>query len=600
MTVVSKLLLLIFALSKFEVARTDCNQSKCFTWRDHKEDFFCEGSAFETYGCYTKKNNVTVELLTYDCSFNIKCFFDDQTPHHCQLNSLVYKFMNSLVNFVFRITDNITNSTTYACINHLKTVKNIPEYVLKANSSEPNRIKVCLSGAGAMASIEPGTFELGYICKECEIKERFPNTNNFFIEDLPYAFYNYSFEFQFRYKGSNYSKTVTKYFKTAAKKPETIPSQEHFLFSLDGKENTGNLFLYWDSLEEKFHNGPGFKYKITKDSGQSVLTYISNIDWGSIPLNKTSIFYLQSCNNIGCSDKNATLLIHPRNPKYELHVWSISISNDFNNYNNYTRFVRWGFPNTAEVVLISNTTIVHTKVPPGFNQHFFKLSKETDLNSKLGVIGKFADCDYSTGIVWDECRDSNKILNNEDIIPALEYSLDGHLRKLRIRLENLECWHKAAIDYIEIEYWEDQILNKNAKNITNLVDEIVLEKLTPFTNYSVKLKVHSSITTFKESEIKNVITLEDFKNPPRNLRLVGSNNTSIQLAWEAPIQVNSSNIKYIVNYNGTRHDAGNEGNFIVNNLDCNKTYEFWITTLGYNNKSNIIYEVLRCCEYFVF
>lgn len=197
----------------------------------------------------------------------MKCVFQDQNSKHCHLDNKRYKFRKEKY-FVFKITDDSLNSTSITCINHLQTVDNLPEYTLKSTSYDDNSIMMRLIGGLGWPLLETGSFEFGYFCKECEVKEKFPNRSNFRIDDLPFAFYNYSFEFKFRFKGSKYWKNITKTFQTTARIPDKAPNQKHFLFA----ENDKNLSLYWDSMQEKYRNGPDFKYNITLNDGKSLLT----------------------------------------------------------------------------------------------------------------------------------------------------------------------------------------------------------------------------------------------------------------------------------------------------------------------------------------
>lgn len=255
--------------------------------------------------------------------------------------------------------------------------------------------------------------------------------------------------------------------------------------------------------------------------------------------------------------------------------------------------MRWWFSSQEipDIAILSSSKHLELQ---NFENKSFKL--QTDINSRVGVIGKFGD--YSTGIVWDEC---NLSVNVEDLNRhRLDYLVEPGLDSVQIELKNVQCWHKAALDYIVIEICNQERNILKNYTFSNLIDTVfTFKELNPFTLYSLRLMMFSSIFYYGSAITKNVTTLENFEDPPRNLKVIEATNKSVTLSWEPPFNVNPKHIKY---YNVFQNEviqyqiAGT--NLKVDSLACNTTYEFWISTHRnvFRRSSSIIQKTKDCCE----
>lgn len=380
---------------------------------------------------------------------------------------------------------------------------------------------------------------------------------------------------------SNYSTHV---FKTESRIPDKPPQTDIGSFSFT---DSGHVFIYWKELLKSENNGPNFKYIIIGANNTNListrtLTKLEQIDANIMkdPYN----FHIYSQNDIGKSVNYSTVHIPAVRERCEPPTLIKKIRLDNETYNiswvapiggpkiaSYTVF--WCEPNnesptdckgSIDFQLVSNDV------------HSYRLKTNNSMNFAISANSATS----SSGMVWAMCT----------VLPGNEINKLTSIITVKVQSTSIEFkWSLACVDrtiltgYV-LEYCpikdpktEECKELPNIHNITAMAKEYKLENLKPYTTYSVRIRMLSenSIGPWSESQVNT--TLEAAPTPPLNLRYHNITNSSVELTWDSPEEINGVLNRYEVSCNGkiisVEKNEGTQHPLLLSGLQSFTEYE---------------------------
>ncbi|XP_031640435.1 cytokine receptor-like [Contarinia nasturtii] len=426
------------------------------------------------------------------------------------------------------------------------------------------------------------------------------------LTNLPYADTWYDYRISFKVDDAEdipemWSNCKSQIFKTESRIPDKPPLTDVGSFSLTP---SGHVFVYWKELLESEHNGANLKYIII-DANDT--PYVSTRSFAKLEhldanvMTKPLNFHIHSENNVGRSIKYSTVHIPAVQDRCEPPTLIKKIRLDAQTYNiswmapingpkitSYTIF--WCEPNN-ESPNDCKGSIDFAQI--GSDVLSYRIETNNSMNFAISANSKLS----SSGMVWAMCT----------VLPGNEINKLTSIITVKVLATSIEFkWSLACIDrtiltgyileYCSIKDPKTGECQESAKsvNISAEANEYKLEKLQPYTTYSVRIQMLSEYSKGPWSERQVNTTLEAAPTPPRNLRAHNVTNSTVELTWEQPEMLNGVINRYTVSYNGKKiavnKDDGTQQPYLLTGLDSFTEYEVVINacTTECSESSNAI------------
>lgn len=383
------------------------------------------------------------------------------------------------------------------------------------------------------------------------------------LTNLPYANTWYDCRVLLRVKDaedttdmwSNYGSHV---FVTESRIPDRPPHTDIGSFSFT---DSGHVFIYWKQLLKSEYNGPNLRY-ITVDanntnlSSESELTYVRLEHTDTNKMGQPLNLRIYSKNKLGksvnysivripaiqdrCYPPTKIRKVRQDNETYDLS-WEAPVEEP--KITSYTVF--WCEPNN-ESPTDCKGSIDFKRV----NSDVFSYRLKAN-NSMNFAISANSDTS-SSGMIWAMCT----------VLPGNEINKLTSINTMKVESTfidfkwNLQCIAESILtgyilEYCPIKDPKTEECKEPAKrhNITADAKEYRLENLKPYTTYSVRIQMLSDKKMGPWSEPQVNTTLEAAPTPPRNLRYQNLTESSVELTWDIPHEMNGKLNEYRISYN---------------------------------------------------
>ncbi|KAL5288279.1 DOME.2 family protein [Megaselia abdita] len=543
--------------------------------------FQCKGFYLKTYTCDFRFHHKNLEVyVEYENAKHfMHCTFQNN-PINCIVNTYDYEDLLAPENiqaFNFRIFDKKTNLTYCREIQHYKTVR-LPVFRFKEIAKTDRDLQFQLhyeENAKNLNLIDYIPYNVSYSCKDelCERKTLTTKTLLFTLSNLPYAYFSYEIHLWISIENcTNVTEQVLN-IATTSRTPDLVPVFKDYYFNIQNKQIT----LYWKSLERQFYNGPLFNYKLFVLKENKILrTIFEGGNQAHLDLDPYDnyTFSLQSCNEKGCSENKTSIYYHQKETNYKMYVWTMFEQNNYRLY--------WYAENEKEPPLNlivafydhDSTKVIH--FIEGINTTTNSLEFASSKDPSFGVVANYRN--FTTGIVWNYCKsDSKSGLKAPEIVIFERSSTE-----LKILFQNFYCIYKAAADFYEITYCnEESCSERNATNKDLTNDEFVLDGLEPFTVYNVSARIYNKFLGYgRSSDFVICKTGEAVSSAPLNLTVMNKTSSTLTLSWSPPEVIQGDVQYYLLNFQNSKSSItipANMTSYIVRSLECSTTYSFYIT-----------------------
>lgn len=376
---------------------------------------------------------------------------------------------------------------------------------------------------------------------------------------------------------------------TTTRRPDNPPSVDVGSFNIG---RGGDIHIYWKHIPKCYQNAVNYTYIVTSnnkqfedpnETNQHEAIYIKE----RVNLMKDTTFTIRSQNAVGMSKEAKTIVIPGESrrldgPKKIKKILS-----------NGSYYLSWSPPVQHQIEITSYTVFwcvakseLENKCEGSIDfvrrlpsETYFEFTSNLSVNFAVSANSR----DSTSGMVWAKCTtvNSNEIGKIRTIwIPRLTSS--------EIEVEwKLDCMDSGIVAGYQLEYCpykEPQTLDcvepEKKINITGRLDypKHTLEGLTPYTQYKIIIRMFSNSTMGPPSDPQANTTLEAAPSEVRDLIARNIGNTSVELYWDPPANLNGVLLFYKVWANGK--------DYKVNGLDF-KTVEIdngFVTRMNYTLK----------------
>lgn len=413
------------------------------------------------------------------------------------------------------------------------------------------------------------------------------------LTNLPYAHTWYDYRISLKVEDaedipemwSNYNSGI---FKTDSRIPDKPPLTDIGSFSFT---DSGHVFVYWKELIESEHNGPNLKYIVFDTNNTTIqstrtLAKLEHIDANI--MTKALNFHIHSQNDVGKSVKYSSIHVPAVKDRCEPPTLIKKIRLDNKTYN-----ISWVAPTKGPK--IASYTIFWCE-PNNESPNDCKgsidferissdvLSYRLETNNSMNVAISANSESSSSGMIWAMCT----------VLPGNEINKLTSIITVKVQSTSIEFkWSLACIDrtilvgyileYCPIKDPKTEECKEPAQyvNISAEAKEYVLENLKPYTTYSVRIQMLSETSKGPWSEPQMNTTLEAAPSPPRNLRYHNITNSSVELTWDQPEEMNGFLTKYQVSYNGkifsVDKNEATQQSYLLSGLESFTEYEVVVT-----------------------
>lgn len=205
---------------------------------------------------------------------------------------------------------------------------------------------------------------------------------------------------------------------------------------------------------------------------------------------------------------------------------------------------------------------------------------------------------YSSGMVWASCT----VIHNKVTSKMKDVWINSITSKSVEVGWKLDCSDRVGIiDGFNIYYcpiispYNLQCQENTKKNVTIVAGPHTIhgtaEDLQPYTTYMLYVTVLTKFGEGSGSDVLYNTTLEDMPStPPQNLQITNVTNTTINLQWEPPKEMNGVLRYYEVQYNDQMRRVENERHIELTNLEAYTRYNISVRacTISCSNTKSVV------------
>jgi len=519
------------------------------------------------------------------------CYVDETThpPYRKPMKKLLY---------LFNATNALepTGSIMTTQIDHYAVVKPGPAQKLKTEGLPDNLLQFSYEIPRQMRHFPSGLIQDIQFRNQWEDEWTNIDTsawdleNNSFsynLEDLDYAWTNYTIQVKMLSGKGNISDS--KYWSkvseitgsTLATRPQFAPRTHPGSFEVITGQKERTVIMYWEQLEEKYHNGPNFEYVITEvlEGEHSLPRQPSNqmsayAEFKRLKLDNYT-FFVTSKNEKGPAPNASKIFVAPKDKLTSIQPMSITKT-----YleENHTFEVAW-FPPKDKSMIVSYT-IFWCKFPkdrpyqcdgkldwvdvepyPKNQTMIHKIPLPDSENYQLAVAANTED--YSSGMVWSTCT----IIKNKVVSKVKDVRVDNTGDNFALVRWRLDCSDRGRVVVgYQIEYcplktesdtttFDDSVCK--TKNVTAADGEQTkILNLSPWTPYKIGVRVLTRGEPGERSDPVIERTQPSLPgSKPLNMKISATNETAT-VQWTPPIIPNGKIDFYKYKYWTKNEDRG--------------------------------------------